>query len=148
MKRPPLVRRFASRSRGYLLIEVMVSGAILAVILGGAISLIAAERAHIATATNRAKASALAQELISQLLADTGPTPTMVCGTNVDVPVDTTQYPGFSRQYSCSVLATAINVDLGALYELTVEVSYPKGKGQTGTVEHKALRRDRHVLLE
>lgn len=58
------------RARGYLLLEAMASGAILALILGSAISIISAERARITLESNRAKATALAQDLMQQLLAD------------------------------------------------------------------------------
>lgn len=135
------------RARGYLMLEVVISAAILAVVLGAAVSVIAKERAAVTRAGNRAKASSLAQELMSQLLADSGTSPSFACSANVSVPVGA-EYPGFARRYSCAVVSSAINADLGSIYELTVEVEYPLGSGGTGTVEHKALRRDRHAVLD
>lgn len=136
------------RARGYLMLEVVISAAILAVVLGAAVNVIAKERAGIARAGHRAKASSLAQELMSQLLADNGPSPTYACGSNVTVAVDTSHYPGFARRYSCTLVSNAVNGGLGSLYELTVEVDYPLGTGALHTIRHKALRRDRHALLD
>lgn len=130
-----------------------MSGAILALILGAAISLVAKERAQLVRASHRAKAAGLAQELMQQLLADSGPTKTFACSATpalVSEPVGG-DFPGFSRFYSCTSIATAgTDLDrgvtvLGKLYELRVQVRYPSGDAANPVafIEHYAVRRDR-----
>lgn len=148
----PARKRRARQSRGYLLIEVMASGAILAVILGATISMVGIERAQVTRASHRAKAASLAQDLMQQLLADSGPTKAFTCSGAVVASNPTgTGFAGFERDYSCSEIAEAGtdvlagSTVLGKLYELKVMVRYPSGdrSNPVAFIEQYAVRRDR-----
>lgn len=153
--------------RGYLLIETMVSGAILAVILGTTLSVIASERADITRGSSRARASVLAEEGIELLMSDHGVTnkvlttvgsgcvnctpatgactsPGAISWVNTSMPaINAGDYPGFSRQWFCRVLQRSSNATVGNLVELGVRVNYPGVGGVSKFVEHRAVRRDR-----
>lgn len=157
------------RVRGYLLLEVMASGAVLAVILGSAISMVAQERARVTLESNRATATALAQDLMQQMLADVTSEKHFGCAGGKAVAVgacagencvhnpnnaanpgsqtddDPAPFPGFDRYYDCAQISSsaAIQGNDGKLFKLTVRVTYPGSGGQIDTVTHTALRRER-----
>lgn len=148
------------RPRGYLLLEVMASGAMLAIILGGTISLVASERAKIVEENRRAIATGLAQELLGILVADNGDRKHFGCDdksvgscagsncvhnpNNAADPGSATDdadppFPGFDRYYDCEERAGSN----GKLHDLEVRVTYPGAGGSIATVTAKTLRRNR-----
>jgi prepilin-type N-terminal cleavage/methylation domain-containing protein len=141
---PSQRRRAQARGpRGYLLIEVMVSGAILAVILSATIGLVASSRAEITRASHRAKASSLAEQAIGQLLSEWPHTTTAACPGGITLP------PGYSM--TCNVTQSGLDgsstpalFDADHLHNVTVTVTYPNIDGTgTDTTTHQALRRNR-----
>jgi type II secretory pathway pseudopilin PulG len=87
-KRLPPSARGARGPRGYLLIEVMVSGAILAVLLTATVGVIATARSEISRGSFRAVATELAQQRLQMMLSSA---PNALCPAS-DVP-----RPGFIR---------------------------------------------------
>ncbi len=142
MTRPPR----PARARGYLLIEMMISGVILGLILTATMNVVADERALVVSADNRSKAAALTEDMMALLLADTGPNKDYdTNGSWVTANPDQSLYPGFKRRYWSNDVISAAASQLGSIWELKVEVTYPVGKGATKVVEHSTLRRDRYT---
>jgi type II secretory pathway pseudopilin PulG len=153
------MKRNRTQPRGYLLIETMVSGAIIALVLAGSLSVIASERAAVSQATMRARASSLAEETLSQLIAENNEpgTPTFTCQTCGSPPctpttwnattVNVGDYPGFVREYACLEFANSGSGRLGDMWQVGVRVTFPSDKNDatagTDTIEHWALRRSR-----
>jgi hypothetical protein len=146
------------KPRGYLMIETMLSGAILALMLGAAMSVVASERQAISHATLRAKASVLLDERLHQLMADSDVTKQFTCDTctkpcsvaigsatiNTDTNINQSDYPGFEREWYCREIGQAVSDALGSVYELGVRVKYPTDSdGNKKTIERLAIRRDR-----
>jgi type II secretory pathway pseudopilin PulG len=142
-----LKKRATQHPRGYLLLETMASGAIIAVILASSMSVVAAERAATSRATLRARASSLAEVQLQALQADFGVTKQYTCpSTGTALTINATDYPGFSGDWDCNQNGTAAVTDYGNLYELIVNVNYPNNDGGDDTVTHHAIRRDRHAI--
>jgi type II secretory pathway pseudopilin PulG len=145
--------RRARSPRGYLLIETLLSGAIIAVILAATMSVVASERADTTRATLRAKAGALAEDGLQQLLADSGTNASrrFTCDAGwqtAGMPaINTGDHPGFSREWDCDTIATSAQPTLGDLVRISVRVTFPlvgaATNGTKTTIEHTTLRRDR-----
>lgn len=126
--------------RGYLLIEAMVAGALLATLLGAAFAYIADGRAQVNEAANRAIAVSLAQDKVDELMAD-GSRATVEEASETPVP----GYPQFKRTWevtSASIWDQSAPPlpNSNALHEIRVTVSYPVRDG-TDSVTLRTFRR-------
>lgn len=123
--------------RGYIMLEALISGALLAVVLGTTLSLIAAYRVEVTMAARRAEASALAMGVADELMAR--PHTTGSQGLT-EVPA----HPGFRSAYVIAGTALPSNPPLpgaNAVHKITVTVEYPTGQGPKTMVIERLKRR-------
>lgn len=136
-------RKRRRRARGYLLIEVMASGAILAVMLGAAVTQVSAYRMQTATASRRAQAALYAQQTIAWVTAQ----PTTTAPACPPAAFD----PPAPFVLTCAVAAiTPVSTPVlqEPMYDVTVAVSYPSVADPTvsSTSTHQARIRTRNVI--
>lgn len=137
------IRKKRRRARGYLLIETMASGAILAVMLGAAVTQVAAYRVQTSTASRRAQAALYAQQAIAWVTAQ----PTATAPTCPPAAFD----PPPPFVLTCAVAAiTPVSTPAlqEPMYDITVSVSYPSVADPTvlSTSTHQARVRSRKVV--
>lgn len=111
------------RTRGYILLETMFAGALLAVTLSTSIDLIADARRRVSTGANRQTATSLAQRKCSELIAGL---PTATADQGSLAAVDSSRYPGFRWKWT-TVTPTLNSVPAlsAAAREGTCTVEYP-----------------------
>lgn len=132
-RRPTGASRRNARRRGYLLIEVMTSGAILAVVLAGTATAIASSRAQITRSSYRAQAASFAQEWLQLMVAD------------INTTCPTTDHPRASFTRTCATSTSPFSNTLGTEEVVTITVTYPNLDGSgTDTVTLAGVRRNRY----
>ena len=113
---------------GYLLLEALIAGAVLAVALSAAVSFIANSRFETTMSARIGEASGLAEQKVAELLA--GPQVTVA----LTGPVSFVDHPGFEvswevRQSGLESKSIPVLIDADALHELVVQISYPSSRG-------------------
>ena len=125
-------------ARGYLLMECMIAGAILAIALGTVIGQLAEARVEISHAADRDVAVGLANAKLSSLEADSSRTAVTQAATTTGLGA----YPGYSWSWSLqnadsvetatSCNGTALSTDL---HEFIVTVYFPARQGSSADME-------------
>lgn len=126
-------------TRGYVLLEALISGALLAVVLSTTLSLVAAYRVEVTMAARRAEASALAMGVADELMAR--PHTTGIQGLSA-VP----GHPGFRSAWAIAnaglqMSSTPPLPSINAVHKITVTVEYPTGQGPKTMVIERLKRR-------
>jgi prepilin-type N-terminal cleavage/methylation domain-containing protein len=150
-------RRRPVRARGYLLIEVMASGALLALILGTTLTVVASSRVQISRSANRAVATDIGQYYMNLMRSCNDHADTTNCGTGAmgagtcpapAHPVIAAAKPGFSVQ--CEVAQSGLHTQSTPnlfsnthLYVIRVEVTYVDMNNTSKTLQYERYRRDR-----
>lgn len=121
-------RREVSRSgRGYLLLEAMIGGAVLAVVLAIALTFVASARETTSLAAKRQIAAGLARAKLDELMSSA----TLSATTQPFTAVDPVKFPGVLRGFTVTNVTAALNsaspsgVD-GTVFEIIVEVQHPR----------------------
>lgn len=128
--------------RGFLLLEAMIGGAIVAVVVVLVFSQIAAARREVSYQSRKAVAASIArtkgQELASQTTFAAVPMTALA-------PVDAAAYPGLQWQWEvvdADTIRTASTPDVtDNLWEIVVRVQVPTATG-TDVVEYRTLRKE------
>ena len=119
-------------TRGYIMLEALISGALLAVVLGTTLSLIASYRVEVTMAARRAEASSLAMATADELMARPHTT-----GSQALTAVS--NHPGFRVAWTIANASTSSTPALpsaNSLHRITVTVEYPSSQGpQTMIIE-------------
>ncbi|HEY4221797.1 MAG TPA: hypothetical protein VGO62_10645 [Myxococcota bacterium] len=133
----------ARKRRGYVLMEAMISGSLIALMLATTFTIIAAARADIGYTSRRAGAVTVCRQKLDELST----LATIVPVAQATIPVDGVNFPGLTWDWSV-VDQTAFYAGkspLGfpsgnTLWEITVNVHYPTPSGTLGTFTEKILR--------
>ncbi|OGQ25253.1 MAG: hypothetical protein A2138_05160 [Deltaproteobacteria bacterium RBG_16_71_12] len=123
-------------TRGYIMMEALISGALLAVVLGTTLSLIASYRVEVTMAARRAEASALAMATADELMARSHT-------TGVQALAAVPGHPGFRSGWTIATTALPSTPPLpgaNAVHRITVTIEYPSGQG-TKTLVIERLKR-------
>ncbi len=119
-------------TRGYIMLEALVSGALLAVVLGTTLSLIGSYRVEVTMAARRAEASSLAMATADELMARPHTTGSQALASVAN-------HPGFRVGWTIANAATTSTPPLpsaSALHRISVTVEYPTSQGpQTMVIE-------------
>lgn len=124
-------------TRGYIMLEALISGALLAVVLGTTLSLIASYRVEVTMAARRAEASALAMATADELMARPH-------GTGMQALTSVSTHPGFRVGWSIGTTATSSTPPLpggNALHLIRVTVEYPTSQGPQSMVIERLKRK-------
>lgn len=126
------------KPRGYIMLEAVISGGLLAVALGTTMSLIAAYRVEVTMAARRAEASSLAMAVADELMARTHTT-----GSQALAPVP--GHAGFRSGFTIANAGLAASstpplAALDGLHKITVTVEYPSSRGPQ-TLVYERLKR-------
>jgi hypothetical protein len=133
-----------SAKRGYVLMEAMIGGAILALVLSATFSIIAQARADVVYAQRKQAAGSLCRQLVEDLSTQQA----LTASSGGPMPVDAVNYPGITYDFTVVDNTSFYNglspspggVSSGKfLYEITVNVHYPSATG-TKTFSEKILR--------
>ncbi|MDP2340081.1 MAG: type II secretion system protein [Deltaproteobacteria bacterium] len=134
----PVHRR---RQRGYLLFEVLIGGAILAIVLGTSIDLLVSARRDATLASKRQEATALARAKAHELWGDP-----QVVSTQSIIDVGPA-FPGLKwswnvAQSGLQARSSPVLATNDTLHEITVRVEYPTARGRA-TAEFRSLKAKR-----
>lgn len=124
-------------TRGYVMLEALISGALLAVVLGTTLSMIAGYRVEVTMAARRAEASSLAMATADELMARPHTTGSQALAA-------VTGHPGFRSSWTIANMALPSTPPLpgaSAVHRITVTVEYPTGQGpKTMTIQRLKRR--------